>query len=115
MELNREQIVKALELHSQKAKPCVNECPYGDMHYCGSEMSKDALALIKELTEENERLRADAIAFENALEIALNSQKQDRADTVREFAGRLKACFCPDADYSGYDIKRVIEQIANDI
>ena len=51
MELNREQIIKALMLHSQMEMPCFRECPYGKLHYCGAEMAKDALALIKELTK----------------------------------------------------------------
>lgn len=121
MELNREQIIKALELHSQKAKPCLDECSYAHRHYCGSEMAKDALSLINELTEENERLKSveftcGFVKPHKVLECPIFDEiEKAKADTVREFAERLTTCFCPDADYSGYDIKRVIEQIVNDM
>lgn len=48
MELNREQIIKALEYFIE------DEC-------CVRTVVHDALALIKELTDENERLRADTV------------------------------------------------------
>ena len=60
MELNREQIIKGLEAFSGCGfgEDCLgNQCPYFDRN-CG-DMIEDALSLIKELTEENERLRAD--------------------------------------------------------
>ena len=55
MELNREKIVKALE-YCNTAERCL-DCPYRD-NECVT-LYPDALALIKELTEENERLRAE--------------------------------------------------------
>ena len=58
MELNREQIIKALECCSNNDE-CVGEaCPYYATG-CENNMPKDAISLIKELTEENERLRAE--------------------------------------------------------
>lgn len=59
-EVNRDRIIKALELHS-KLKPCMEVCPYGGDNFCGGRMAEDALKLIKELTEENERIKADTI------------------------------------------------------
>ena len=58
MELNREQIIKALECCS--TENCT-DCPYAvddifDIS-CGINKAKDALSLIKELTEENEKLK----------------------------------------------------------
>ncbi len=44
--MEREKIEKALELHSEM-KPCVDKCPYGGHNYCGCDMAKDALSLIK--------------------------------------------------------------------
>ena len=52
MELNRDQIIKALECC---AKGDCDNCPcsFGDCYYY---LARDALALIRDLTEENERM-----------------------------------------------------------
>jgi hypothetical protein len=58
MELNRDQIVKALECCYGGSKCSL--CPlYGKDRYCFTELGADSLFLIKELTEENERLKAE--------------------------------------------------------
>lgn len=59
MELNREQIVKALDCctSSDKSADCPIGCPFGDVNSCEKNLMFHALALIRELTEENERLR----------------------------------------------------------
>ena len=57
MKLNRDQIIKALECCS---KDDCDNCP-NSFGNCYSNLARDALSLIKELTEENERLRADTI------------------------------------------------------
>ena len=57
MELNAEQIIKALECCTSRS--CGADCPYYDTELCQVAIMRDALALIKELTEENERLRAE--------------------------------------------------------
>ena len=69
--LNAEKVKKALEIHTGILNMLCEECPYNcDAHdeICLDFLTKDALALInsqeqriKELTEENERLRADTI------------------------------------------------------
>ena len=53
MELNREQIIKALECCSEDTADCHN-CPYSEFQEgnCFDNAKKDALSLIKELTEE---------------------------------------------------------------
>ena len=51
-----EEIIRALEYHSDPSKPCVYKCVYGDQRYCGSKMAKDALDLIKRQKAEIERL-----------------------------------------------------------
>lgn len=66
VEINREQIIKALEIHTGILDMPCEECPYNcDAHdeICLDVLTKDALALINsqeqrinELTEENERL-----------------------------------------------------------
>ena len=62
MELDREQIVKALECCASNDFIC-DQCPIDekikDACECGKVVARNALALIRELTEENERLRAE--------------------------------------------------------
>lgn len=64
-EVNREQTIKALEhcASSTSGEAC-DGCPFNDMELCDREsnaIEKHALALIKELTEDNERIKADTI------------------------------------------------------
>lgn len=115
MELNREQIIKALELHSQAEMPCLRVCPYGNLHYCGAEMAKDALALIKQLTEENERLSGKVAMYGEERKYHFEMSRKCIADTVREFAERVKDLIHPDADHSGYEIRGLIDQIAKEM
>ena len=143
MELNSEQIIKALELHSQKLKPCLVDCPYGGLHFCGSEMAKDALDLInsqeqrikelteendklyrllddkiqenKKLTEENERLTLEYAGFEAGAKAGI---KVVRADTVRKMQERLDKHFCHDPAFLGVEqrlIMAAIDQIAKEM
>ena len=54
-----EEVIRALELHSQPYVPCVRTCPYGrGMERCGSHMAKDALDLITRQREDIETLTA---------------------------------------------------------
>ena len=59
MELNSDQIVKALECCASDEYIC-NQCPIDekikDDCECGKVVARNALALIKELTEENAKL-----------------------------------------------------------
>ena len=59
--MEREQIIKALELHSQGAVSCLHECPYGNLHNCGSAMARDVLYFIEELTEEKNKAYAQGV------------------------------------------------------
>lgn len=63
MELNREQITKSLVCLSGEEIMFCRECRYNGVgaFSCRKELAKDALALIKELTGENERLKADTV------------------------------------------------------
>lgn len=56
--MQRTEVIKALECCTTFIG-CY-ECPYNDIgnHKCKSRLFRNSLALIKELTEENERLRA---------------------------------------------------------
>lgn len=111
MELNREQIVKALECCSDCNCP---ECPYvptedcykGTMG-CSEQMMRNALALIRELTEENERLRKTSedgaecptchgigkIGTTNWLTKHLSKEQiaKEKAEAVAEFHRELRA------------------------
>ncbi len=59
MELNREQIIKALECCTDGAGEC-DDCPLIHDNFCGKHLLRNALSLIKELTEEKERLESYA-------------------------------------------------------
>ena len=106
MELNREQIIKALECCSNNDE-CVGEaCPYYATG-CEKNMPKDALSLINELTEENKAWQMQLISqeekaskayydlaceVEDLRAIAEQYQKQfedARADTLSELKNRL--------------------------
>jgi hypothetical protein len=91
----------------------------------------DALSLIKELTEENERLRAEneALAISEVKECEISQMLVYRirykhpavmaviADTVRKMQERLKRRFKADRDaiYTGYNIHRYIDQIEKEM
>ena len=89
MELNREQIIKALECCPEQ-EYC-GDCPY-DNECMGMEfLILDALSLIKELTEENERLRAEVSVKKKLLYKCVDLEDRVKADTVRKMQERLKA------------------------
>ena len=123
MELNREQIVKALEC-------CVDgnsceECPYDSavLTVCTTNMARDALALIRELTEEKERIAHESAChrqtvidnLQRSLEYLYEETERVKADTVRKMQERLKAQFCDMCEYGGYDVRRTIDQIAQEM
>ena len=119
MELNREQIIKALGCWAS-GKTCSGEkCEIFDISpsTCDRWVGRKALALIKELTEENERLREKADRNFVNLKAVLEERNEKIivAATVREFAERLTACFCPDCDYYGTDVQSTIDQIAKEM
>ena len=124
MELNREQIIKALKCCAYD--DACSSCPLQENYTnCVTIMKRDALSLIRELTEENEKLRAerdtfeinykdlkyrnqellkDAVAWEKECreweyEDALMRERlsEIKADTVRRMQERLKECF-PDTE-----------------
>ena len=96
-ELNREQIIKALECCVTQGVAC-RTCPliYDKRGArCYAYLKQDALSLIKELTEENERLRADndrliKEAVFSPMERAKNTNIV-RANTVRKMSALLNA------------------------
>ena len=126
MELKREEIVKALEC-------CTNcncdVCPYvpeqgthkGTIG-CNDELMINAISLINELTEENERLKKRLkatnymITPDERIEM-IPTVESVRADTVREMQERLKVRFKGGKCnlYTVYNIQRYIDQIAEEI
>lgn len=96
MELNREQIIKALECCS---KTNCKECPYtpsGKVDIfditCGINMARDTLALIKKLTEENEFHRKTISKnAQIALNVTVDEIEKTKADTVRKMQEKLRA------------------------
>ena len=96
MKLNREQIIKALECcYMQELEHNENcpECHYTDLYpNCAEYLGKHAFALIKELTEENERLREKADRNLENLKAVLEEISENTivADTVRKMQERLK-------------------------
>lgn len=133
-ELNREQIIKALECctrgrRNKDDRPC-NECPYNECNLVGGTserqiagtcqgwLMKDALSLIKELTEENEKLRNDRGALCSHLVCAEIEKRNTIADTVQKMKDRLDKHFCHDPAFLGVEqrlIMDVIVQIAKEI
>ena len=102
-ELNREQIIKALECCGVgcELRSCTSECPYfsiplEDTEDCCDVLARDALALIKELTEENERARSHIgrlKKYDEKRDVALHARlvAEARADTARKMEGLLNA------------------------
>lgn len=110
----REKIVKALECHaSGKIENC-DHCPYEnialkDDETCANQMLKDAISIIKELTEEIKDLEEEYDRVYEQAEADIHGNMADggtschwcmdktKADTVRGFVGYLKKqSFCCD-------------------
>lgn len=135
--MEKEQIIKVLESIVGKEEDFCEICPYRG-YYCDRLVLCDAIALIKELTEESEKLKSigiskdiviESLAEENerlknicnsyALQYGTARDKEvflrkEREDTVREFAERLKKECLVD---SGYEVLQIgtIDRIAKEI
>ena len=89
------EIIKALECCSNRKMDCDN-CPYSqaelaDNESCAERMEEDAITIIKELTEENERLQDEADRYKRYY---FNHEydkfeAEVRADTVRKMQEKL--------------------------
>ena len=110
MELNRKQIIKALENCSNFGN-CGTDCPYFTNPHCPRELRKDALDLINKLTEENSNLDDTRACLKIELET-------ERADTLNEFKNRLAQAIgtYTNKDYVYvYAWFKLIDQITNDM
>jgi hypothetical protein len=128
MELNAEQIIKALEWCSE-LRLCV-DCPMRAEGYfshsgnaCRQALMKNALALIKELTEENERLRDKLERTDRALIVMDKAHNKlftesfkIKADTVRKMQEALEQRIHSKLSYHGWYLKEtVIAEIAKEL
>ena len=115
MELNAEQIKKALECC---VKSECNKCPLRDGRCANGEMGRLALAIINKLTEENERLKARVLE-ENHLrhqaeEMLANGMSVVRADAVRKMHSEIKRRCTEGGIYPAF-VARTIDQIAKEM
>lgn len=82
-----EEVIKALELHSNAYEPCVSRCPYGrTMERCGSHMAKDAIDLINRQREEIEVIK-ETTAYRNLERTAGRLVEYHIDEIVKEFCG----------------------------
>ena len=112
-ELNREQIIKALECLNDKHDRICDECPVyklTDRGYrsCRHVVLEEAVALIKELIAENESLSQ---SLANSKLILANS----KADTVRKMQERLKAEKFVHKNFGELVYVENIDQIAKEV
>ncbi len=116
MELNRKQIIKQMQDWCDNM--CENACLKGEslngkIHTCDicfPNTVKNALSLIKELTEENERLRNSSIDYRNIPEI----KAKERADTVWKMHSEIEARCIKGGIYPAF-VKSTIDQIAKEM
>lgn len=119
--MDREQIIKALECCSDGGR--CNDCPYdSDCFMPQWVIVKDAFALIRELTEENERLKAENESLKTQRRVLAVNLKDSckreiaaKADTVREMQERLKKAFNFGHTILEKSICDIIDQIAKEL
>ena len=120
-----DEVMKALEVHSDTEDACLNRCPYSGDRYCGSKMARDALALInrqkveieslkianekmysanKEQEAEIEKLKGQKRVLVLFWKEENKKLKAAKAEAIKEFAERLKANMSNIArmEYGGY-------------
>ena len=132
MELNAEQIKKALECCSSKNLGC-KECPLQpkeSLAICVTEISKNALTLINELIGENERLQKSCTELTQELhDVAREYELYKRhncdaeffkvkdkikADTAKEMHSEIKDRCIKAGIYPAF-VERTINQVVNEI
>lgn len=114
--MEREQIKKALECCTSE-KGCTG-CPrFPSLMGCSRQNMIDALALIKELTEENERLRSIPEQLHKEMSERMAEEvKIERKLTVRKMQERLCVRIKDKFSYHGWYLKEtVIPEIAKEI
>lgn len=99
-ELNREQIIKALECCTRSG--CsdneTKDCPLKSYDDCRTRLAINALALIEELTEENERLEAEITHLEGHREADIKAFKTLKDENERlKLAPKIGSVSVPEA------------------
>lgn len=121
IELNREKIIKGLECCHDLS---CNKCPYTSVEWCAKQRITDALALIKELIEENERLESELgkeftcfVGDPHKVERCpyLEEMERIKAGTVRKMQERLKQNVTLVYRQSDYVTTEDIDQVAKEI
>lgn len=119
MELNREQIVKVLECCSKEH--CGEWCAFYDETPCEAVLAQYALALIKELTEENERLHTSCTELtqcctklETLYKIKCKQLEVAEAKTVRKMHTEIKERCIKGGIYPAF-VARTIENVAKEM
>ena len=124
MELNAEQIKKALECCVEVRCGSIAICPYREKfkncYICQANLKKEVLSLIEELTEENERL---INAGFDTVDYAIDRIREVKADTVRKYYSEvyeelLKVAACQIADepnMRSQEVFAILEQKAKEM
>ena len=124
MELNREQVIKALECCRGKGcKGCPLQ-PKESLSICITQISQNALSLIKELTRKLECANLEIECKEHICESYMLQYgtvadkevwlKKERADTVRKMKAEIEARCIKGGIYPAF-VKSTIDQIAEEI
>lgn len=112
--MDRDQIVKALE-----SSGTCRSCPYNEVVGCIRKREADALALIRELMAENERLKKTRyMAYPDGRLEMIPSIESVRADTVRDVTIGLSAMigtYQSDSTMRVADVFRMLSIIEKDI
>ena len=114
-----EQIIKALELHSDIESYCTGICPYSQDGYCGCLMAKDAIDLINRQKAEIAKLKAENEEQDQAIINALCRMGEIRAEAIKEFAERaneklsyyLEKC----GDFAPYGMADIIDNLVKEM
>lgn len=140
--LNAEMIKKALECCTSESSKCA-DCPRYSFVPCTKSLLTDALSLIKELTEENERLRAVIDKKEETMQMIAQEKQvycdklviakediarlrdtayrlecevhRERADTVRQMQEEIKKTLSALCKGDVSEICRMVDQIAKEM
>lgn len=115
--MEREQIIKALECCCKSKCSAENnaDCPLINDEACACTLPKNALSLINELTEENERLKELCTTKEVEKELV---RRQTKAETLRKMQERLNTVFYSESKYMtqthGY-IRYIVDKISKEM
>ena len=118
--MDRDKIIKALRCCAERFWMC-DECPYEEEEGCEAEMLSDASDLIRELTEENELLKA-GISTEFTCIFGAPHKVRDcpideevakaRADIVQEMQTRLAMHFGTYTEDDAVTVREVLWIVA---